>query len=74
MTAVKTWPDATGHFGRFGGRFMPEALVAPLDELTETWRAAMADQAFRAEFDRLLHTYAGCPSLLYDATRFSELA
>jgi tryptophan synthase beta chain len=67
-------PDATGHFGRFGGRFMPEALVAPLDELEDTWRSAMADQAFRAEFDRLLREYAGCPSLLYDATRFSTYA
>jgi tryptophan synthase beta chain len=67
-------PDATGHFGRFGGRFMPEALVAPLDELESTWRAAMADEAFHAEFDRLLREYAGCPSLLYDATRFSAYA
>ena len=74
MTAVEAWPDATGHFGKFGGRFMPEALVAPLDELTDTWRTAMADQEFRAEFDRLLRTFAGCPSLLYDATRFSEIA
>jgi len=74
VTAVEAWPDATGHFGKFGGRFMPEALVAPLDELTDTWRTAMADQEFRAEFDRLLRTFAGCPSLLYDATRFSEIA
>ncbi len=52
-------PDAAGHFGRFGGRFMPEALVAPLDELVAAWRDAMADPAFRAEFDRLLREYAG---------------
>jgi tryptophan synthase beta chain len=74
VTALDAQPDATGHFGRFGGRFMPEALVAPLDELTHTWRTAMADEAFRAQFDRLLREYAGCPSLLYDATRFSEHA
>ena len=65
-------PDAAGHFGRFGGRFMPEALIAPLDELEQHWRKAMADDAFLAEFQRLLREYAGVPSLLYDAARFSE--
>jgi tryptophan synthase beta chain len=65
-------PDATGHFGRFGGRFMPEALIAPLDELEQHWRQATHDDRFTAEFARLLREYAGCPSLLYDATRLSE--
>jgi tryptophan synthase beta chain len=65
-------PDAAGHFGRFGGRFMPEALIAPLDELEQHWRSAMADESFVAEFHRLLREYAGLPSLLYDATRLSE--
>jgi tryptophan synthase beta chain len=69
-----TQPDALGHFGRFGGRFMPEALVAPLDELDRYWREAMADEKFVAEFQRMLREYAGVPSLLYDATRLSELA
>jgi tryptophan synthase beta chain len=68
------YPDSTGHFGRFGGRFMPEALVAALDELTQAWQEAMADPAFTAEFDRLLREYAGTPSLLYDATQLSEIA
>ena len=67
-------PDASGHFGRFGGRFMPEALITPLDELTLAWRQAMADEAFVAEFQRMLREYAGCPSPLYDATRFADLA
>ncbi len=67
-------PDATGHFGRFGGRFMPEALVAALDELTVAWQEAMADPVFTAEFDRMLREYAGTPSLLYDAGRLSERA
>ncbi len=67
-------PDATGHFGRFGGRFMPEALVAPLDELEQAWRDAMRDDTFRTELDRMLREYAGLPSLLYDATRLSEVA
>ncbi|MGH3486009.1 MAG: tryptophan synthase subunit beta [Nocardioidaceae bacterium] len=66
--------DPLGHFGRFGGRFMPEALVGPLDELTAVWRDAMGDAGFRAEFDRMLREYAGLPSLLYDATRLSEHA
>ena len=66
--------DPQGHFGRFGGRFMPEALVAPLDELTVAWQQAMADDVFRSEIDRMLREYAGLPSLLYDATRLSEHA
>jgi tryptophan synthase beta chain len=51
---------------------MPEALVAPLDELTTAWQQAMADDSFVTEFDRLLREYGGLPSLLYDAERFSE--
>ncbi|MDX6283750.1 MAG: tryptophan synthase beta chain [Kribbellaceae bacterium] len=72
MTAVL--PDQLGHFGRFGGRFMPEALIAPLDELTVAWQEAMADPEFTGEFERMLREYAGVPSLLYDATRLSEVA
>jgi tryptophan synthase beta chain len=67
-------PDATGHFGTFGGRFMPEALMAALDELTGAWQAAMADPGFTTEFDRLLREYAGTPSMLYEAHRLSEVA
>lgn len=69
-----TGPDASGHFGRFGGRFMPEALIAPLDELDAAWTGAKADPVFMAELDRMLREYAGIPSLLYDATRFSKVA
>jgi len=71
-TTMTALPDTAGHFGRFGGRFMPEALVAALDELTVAWQEAMADPAFTAEFDRLLREYAGTPSLLYDARRLSD--
>ncbi|TCI99796.1 tryptophan synthase subunit beta [Aeromicrobium sp. IC_218] len=67
-------PDATGHFGRFGGRFMPEALIATLDELDTAWTEAKADPVFTAELDRMLREYANVPSPLYDATRFSEAA
>jgi tryptophan synthase beta chain len=76
MTAVLNpgLPDQLGHFGRFGGRFMPEALIGPLDELTAAWQQAMADKAFTDEFERMLREYAGTPSLLYDATRLSDVA
>ncbi|MGA8987686.1 tryptophan synthase subunit beta [Aeromicrobium sp.] len=67
-------PDPTGHFGRFGGRFMPEALIAPLDELDRAWTDAKADPAFMSELDRMLREYANVPSPLYEAHRFSEAA
>jgi len=63
-----------GTYGDFGGRFMPEALISELDRLTAVWHEAMADPEFTGEFDRMLHEYAGVPSLLYDATRLSEVA
>ncbi len=63
-----------GRFGRFGGRMMPEALMAALDELTIAWQDALADETFMDEFERLLREYAGTPSLLYDATKLSERA
>ncbi|MBA9006445.1 tryptophan synthase subunit beta [Thermomonospora cellulosilytica] len=67
-------PDPTGHFGRFGGRFAPEALMAALDELTREFEAAKADPAFTGELDELLTDYAGRPSLLTEARRFAEHA
>jgi tryptophan synthase beta chain len=66
--------DDAGHFGDFGGRFMPEALMAALDELTVAWQDAMADPAFVGEFETLLREYAGTPSLLYEARKLSEVA
>jgi tryptophan synthase beta chain len=63
-----------GRYGDFGGRFMPEALIAELEDLTTVWHEAMADPEFTGEFDRMLREYAGVPSLLYDATRLSEVA
>ncbi|GAA3534988.1 tryptophan synthase subunit beta [Aeromicrobium panaciterrae] len=67
-------PDASGHFGRFGGRFMPEALIAPLDELSAAWEDAKADPTFMNELNRMLREYANIPSPLYEAHRFSEAA
>ncbi len=74
QTMSSAGPDDRGRFGDFGGRFMPEALMAALDELTAAWQEAMADDSFTAEFQRMLHEYAGVPSLLYDATKLSEVA
>ena len=65
-------PDAAGHFGPYGGRYVPEALVAALDELTAAHTAARTDPEFLAELDRLLTTYAGRPTPLTDARRLSE--
>ncbi len=67
-------PDATGHFGPYGGRFVPEALVAALDELEAAYHAAQADPAFAAELDHLQRTYTGRPSILTEARRLSEHA
>ncbi len=71
---ARSLPDASGHFGPFGGRFLPEALMAALDELTEAYEKTKNDPAFQAEFEHLLTTYAGRPSLLTEAKRFSAHA
>lgn len=67
-------PDAAGHFGPFGGRFVPEALVAALDELAAAHAAAMADPDFQRELRQLLTSYAGRPTPITEARRFSEHA
>jgi len=67
-------PDEGGHFGRFGGRFVPEALIAALDELTAFYEKARVDPDFLAELDRLQHDYAGRPSPLTDAPKLGEHA
>ncbi|AFR10661.1 tryptophan synthase, beta subunit [Nocardiopsis alba ATCC BAA-2165] len=67
-------PDELGHYGRFGGRFAPEALIAALDEVEAEWAKAKEDPVFQAEFDDLLKNYAGRPSLLTEARNFSEHA
>jgi tryptophan synthase beta chain len=67
--------DAVGpYFGRFGGRFVPEALVAALDELETAFTEASVDPAFIAELDHLQRTYSGRPSILTEAKRFAEHA
>ncbi|MFC5993310.1 tryptophan synthase subunit beta [Pseudonocardia hispaniensis] len=67
-------PDERGHFGRYGGRFVPEALVAALDELTAAYDKARHDPEFLAELDRLHRDYTGRPSPLTEAPRLAEHA
>ncbi|WP_215550260.1 tryptophan synthase subunit beta [Amycolatopsis sp. CA-230715] len=67
-------PDERGHFGPFGGRFMPEALIGAMDELSAEYDKARLDPEFTGEFARLLRDYAGRPSLLTEAPRFAEHA
>jgi tryptophan synthase beta chain len=66
------YPDANGHFGRFGGRFVPETLMHPLAELTEAYERYLKDPAFIAELDNDLRDYVGRPSPLYHAERWSR--
>jgi tryptophan synthase beta chain len=68
MTAVEH------RFGPYGGQYVPETLMAALDELERAWLAAREDPAFRSELDGLLRDYVGRPSPLYLATRLSEAA
>ena len=65
-------PDARGYFGAYGGRFVPETLVAPIEELTAGYLAARADPGFRDELDSLLKHYVGRPTPLYEARQLAE--
>src|SRR5712692_8847027 len=65
-------PDERGHFGPYGGRFVPEVLMAPLEELECAYAAACKDAAFQAELALLLKDYAGRPTPLYFARRLTE--
>jgi tryptophan synthase beta chain len=67
------YPDAHGRFGAFGGKFVPESLMAPLAELEQAYHEAWQDQAFQQELSDLLRTYVGRPTPLSAAPRFSRL-
>jgi tryptophan synthase beta chain len=67
-------PDVLGHFGRFGGRLAPEALMAALDELTTAYESAKTDPGFQSELAALLHDYASRPTRLTELPRFAEHA
>jgi tryptophan synthase beta chain len=65
-------PDSLGHWGKYGGRFVPETLMAPLEELTEAYLASRDDESFQSELRELLSNYAGRPTPLFHAARLTE--
>jgi len=65
-------PDSLGHWGPYGGRFVPETLMAPLEELTAAYESARADESFENQLDQLLRDYAGRPTPLFFAHRLTE--
>jgi tryptophan synthase beta chain len=69
-----TQPDASGHWGPYGGRFVPETLMAPLEELAAAYDAAREDESFQSEFAALLRDYSGRPTPLFHAARLTEAA
>src|SRR5579872_7031023 len=64
-------PDHRGYFGDFGGRYVPETLVEPVEQLERAYLEARDDCAFQEELARLLKNYVGRPTPLYEATRLS---
>ena len=72
MAKAVTLPDETGHFGDFGGRFVPETLMYALEELEEVYREARQDETFAEELGSLARTYVGRPTPLYHAENLSR--
>jgi tryptophan synthase beta chain len=70
--ALRRDPDRRGYFGDFGGRFVPETLVEPIEELERAYLAVRDDPAFAAELDRLLKHYVGRPTPVYEAQRLTD--
>ncbi len=68
----KNWPDRQGHFGMFGGRYVPETLMPALFELTEAYAQAKRDPSFKQELSAILKDYVGRPTPLYEAKRLGE--
>ena len=71
---IGTQPDEGGHFGIYGGRYIGEALAAPIDELKSAWRSLKNDSDFEREFRAMLRDYAGRPSSLDECKRLSAFA
>src|SRR4051794_9590028 len=71
MSKPDTLPDATGHFGPYGGMFVPETLISALNELTAEYERARSDPSFKEELDILLRDFAGRPTPLYFAERLT---
>jgi tryptophan synthase beta chain len=72
MSSSNLQPDARGHWGRYGGQFVPETLMAPLEELTAAYLTSRDDPSFQADLQYLLSDYAGRPTPLFLAARLSE--
>ena len=72
MTSPIPQPDSLGHWGKYGGRFVPETLMAPLEELTAAYVASRDDESFQSELQNLLQNYAGRPTPLFYAARLTE--
>ena len=70
--AVSRFPDDRGRFGDFGGKFIPETLMAAVSELDDAYQAAKADLDFQERLEHLLHTYAGRPTALYFAENLTR--
>jgi tryptophan synthase beta chain len=67
-----TQPDSLGHWGKYGGRFVPETLMAPLEVLTAAYLASRDDESFQSELHELQHNYAGRPTPLFHAARLTD--
>ena len=67
-------PDSRGYFGEFGGRYVPETLVEPIEELERAYLEVRDDPAFAAELNRLLKHYVGRPTPIYETSRLAESA
>ncbi len=71
---VRPQPDERGHWGPYGGRYVPETLMAPLEELASAYETARADESFRSQLETLLRDYSGRPTPLFHAVRLTEQA
>jgi len=72
MGATQIQPDTSGHFGQFGGQFVPETLMHALEELQEAYSAAKVDEEFQQELEMLFHHYAGRPTPMYYAENLTK--
>ena len=72
MPSLETLPDSRGRFGPYGGMFVPETLMSPLQDLAAEYERAKADPAFQQELDALLRDFAGRPTPLYFADRLTS--
>src|SRR5215813_7454828 len=70
--SIRRDPDPRGYFGEFGGRFVPETLVEPIEALERAYMATREDPAFADELNRLLKHYVGRPTPMYEAARLTE--